>query len=136
MTEQSNDSGRHRPFPDERDNSWPALDFAGGRHVLGGAGDDLVRILTKLTSDVERFESMVLRHRRMLEQLADHSVDLDHDQINRQSERISLAAANLVASARQALDQLSLLAEPAKPLPPRALHRGRPRGMPKDQHTD
>lgn len=98
---------------------------------LEGAGDDLVRILTKLTDDVERFDSMVMGQRKMLEHLAGHLDDLDNDQFNRQAERISAEAAEMVVCARQALDQLSRLADPAEPRALQTAHRGRPRGLPK-----
>ena len=90
---------------------------------LEGAGTDLVRILTKLTDDVERFDSMVLSQRKVL----DHP-DVDNDQFNRQAERISAEAAQVVACARQAIDELSRLAEPRIL---QAAHRGRPSGLPR-----
>src|SRR6266851_2273078 len=62
------------------------------------AGDDLVRILMKLTSDVERFDSMVVHQRKM----ARHS-----EQLSLQAaERLNLEAAEMVACARDALAQL------------------------------
>jgi phage shock protein A len=112
------------------------LQSARSRHVLEGTSDDLVRILTKLTTDLERFDSMVLSQRKMLEHLAGDLGDFDNDQINRQSERISLEAAEMVASARQALEQLSRMAEPTKSLTLHAPHRSRPRGLPKDRLAD
>jgi hypothetical protein len=92
---------------------------------LEGTGGDLVRILTKLTDDVERFDSMVLNHRKVLE----HLDELDNDQFNRQAERIKAEAAQVVACARQALDELSRLAEPAEPAVLQTAYRGRPRGL-------
>lgn len=98
---------------------------------IEGAGADLVRILTKLTDDVERFDSIVLNHRKVLEHLAGHLNELDNDQFNRQAERISAEAAQVVACARQALDELSRLAEPAGPGALQTAYRGRPRGLPR-----
>ena len=88
-------------------------------------GSDLVRILAKLTDDVERFDSIVLSQRQMLEQLRDD----DNDQFNRQAERISVEAAQMAACARQALDNLSRLAEPAEPFALQTARRGRRRGV-------
>lgn len=86
---------------------------------LVGGGGDLVRILTKLTDDVERFDSVVLSQRKVLEHL-----EVDNDQFNRQAERISAEAAQVVARARQAIDELSRLAEPAEPRISQTAHRG------------
>ena len=95
-------------------------------------GDDLVRILTKLTRDVERFDSVVMRQRRLLEHLAGHVSDLDTSQLHLHSERISREAAEMVACARHALEQLSALAEPTPSLRLSVAPRGRPRRLPKD----
>jgi phage shock protein A len=100
---------------------------------IEGPTSDLVRILSKLTDEVERFDSVVLSQRNMLEHLAGHPSDLDTDQFNRQAERISVEAAHMVASARQALAQLNRLAEPSEPFALQTAHRGRPRGVPKQQ---
>jgi hypothetical protein len=96
-----------------------------------GTGGDLVRILTNLTDEVERFDSMVLSQRRMLEQL-----DLDSDQFDRQAERIRVEAAQMVACARQAIDQLSRLAKPMQARELQTAHRGRPRGLPRLRRSD
>jgi hypothetical protein len=96
-----------------------------------GAGGDLVRILAKLTDEVERFDSMVLSQRRMLEHL-----DLDNDQFDRQAERIRVEAAQLVTCARQAIDQLSRLAEPVQARELQTAHRSRPRGLPRLRRSD
>jgi hypothetical protein len=100
------------------------------------AGDDLVRILTKLTRDVERFDSAVLRQRRLLEHLAGHVSDLDTSQLHLHSERISLEAAEMVACARQALEQLSVLAEPTPSLRLSEAVRVQPRRVPKNGGLD
>lgn len=107
-------------------------------HSLGPgvAGDDLVRILTKLTHDVERFDSVVLRQREMLEHLAGHLNDLDPGLLHQHSERISLEAAEMVACARQALEQLSQLAEPAASRSRQDTARGRSRRMSRDRRRD
>jgi len=94
-------------------------------------GDDLVRILTRLTDDVERFDSMVVSQRKMIELLAAHVDDLDNVQFNRQADRIRAEAAQVVACARQALDELSRIAAPPEPHALQMAHRGRPRGLPK-----
>ncbi len=101
-----------------------------------GAGADLVRIVTRLTDEVQRFDSMVLRQRKLLEHLAGHLNDLDDDQLNRQAERISVEAAQVVACARQALDELSRIAEPGEPRALQSAHGGRPRGLSKHRRSD
>ena len=106
------------------------------RHRQDQARDDLVRIVTKLTRDVEHFDSIVVRQRRLLEHLAGPGIDLDTSQLQLDSERISLEAAALVACARQALERLSLLAEPGATLPPPDRSRVRLRRLPKDERLD
>jgi hypothetical protein len=104
MTE--HDRRTYSPHPQEVDSPGQDVQLAPGRRALENSGDDLVRIVTKLTSDVERFDSMVVLQREMLEQRADQ---VGADELNRQSERISLEAAEMVTSARQALEQLRRL---------------------------
>jgi phage shock protein A len=115
VTAKSVDSRRHRPVQ---------------------TGDDLVRILTKLTRDVERFDSVVLRQRRMLEHLAGHLDDLDTSQLHLHSERISVEAAEMVACARQALERLSRLAEPTASVDLHDQHRGRLSTLPDDRRPE
>jgi len=79
---------------------------------LNDAGDNLVRILMKLTSDVERFDSMVVVQRKMLEERS-----LDDERLSHQSEQLSLEAAEIITHARQALEQLRHLSRPAKTNP-------------------
>jgi hypothetical protein len=67
------------------------------------AGDDLVRILMKLTSDVERFDSMVVHQRKMARDSEQSSL--------RAAERLNLEAAEMVACARDALAQLRRVSE-------------------------
>jgi vacuolar-type H+-ATPase subunit H len=101
------------------------------------AGTDLVEILTRLTDEVERFDSMVLRQRKLIEHLAGHMNDLDNDQLNRQSERISAEAAQVVACARQALDELSRIAEPGEPRALQTAHRSsRARVLPRHRRSE
>ena len=77
---------------------------------LNDAGDNLVRILMKLTSDVERFDSMVVLQRKMLQERSAQA-DIDDERLSRQSERLRLEAAEIVADAHQALDQLRRLSQ-------------------------
>jgi phage shock protein A len=102
---------------------------------IDGPSKDLVRILAKLTEEVERFDTTVLSHRKTLERIAGHLNDLDHDQVNRQAERISVEAAQMVAHARQALDQLHRLAEPSEPFALRGDQGNPPRGGPRRGRT-
>lgn len=90
----------------------------------GAAGNDLVRIVTALADEVERFDAIVLSRRRVLERL-----DLDNDQLDRQAERVSVEAAQVVACARQTLDQLSRLAAPVESLALQPANRRQPGGL-------
>ena len=73
------------------------------------SADDIVRTLMQLTSDVERFDSLVVLQRRLLEDRGVHPDAVDDDQLSRQSERLSHQAAEIAAHARQALNQLRQL---------------------------
>ncbi|HWO46099.1 MAG TPA: hypothetical protein VNO87_11060 [Methylomirabilota bacterium] len=84
---------------------------AEGRPDLVDAGDDLIRIVTKVTSDLERFDALLLRHRKMLE----HPTADESDMLTRQSERLSQEAANMVTSVQEALKQLRELSQATKP---------------------
>lgn len=70
-----------------------------------------MRILSKLTDDLERFDAIVLRQRNMIE----HGVRLlgapDGEQVRRGTETIGAEAVHLAARARQALDELRILGE-------------------------
>jgi hypothetical protein len=65
----------------------------------------------QLTSDVERFDSLVVLQRKLLQDRATQSDAVDDDQLSKHSERLSIEAAEIVASARQALQQLRQLRE-------------------------
>jgi hypothetical protein len=82
------------------------LDAAPTRFVFGAAGDDLVRSLTQLTKDVERFDSMIRNQRHLLERHDAGGVAFDEKVIRRQSRRISAGAANIVTRTRGALETL------------------------------
>jgi hypothetical protein len=73
--------------------------------------DEIVRTLMQLTSDVERFDSLVVLQRKLLQDRATQSDPVDDDQLSKHSERLSIEAAEIVASARQALHQLRQLRE-------------------------
>ncbi len=76
-----------------------------------GPGEDIVRILSQLTDDLERFDSIILRQRKMI----DHRVHLlgapDGDQVRQGTAAIGAEAVHIVARARQALDELRVLGE-------------------------
>jgi len=95
-------------MPDKLGRLGRSLTLAHAEQV-NDAGDNLVRILTKLTSDVERFDSMVVVQRKMLEERS-----LDDERLSHQSEQLSLEAAEIITHARQALEQLRHLSRPAK----------------------
>jgi hypothetical protein len=107
MTEQADLSRQYRTFSGEMDNPGHAqLPRALAAPGATGNGNDLVWILTVLADEVERFDAMVLSQRRMLERL-----ELPDDQLDRQAQRISVEAVQVMACARQTIDQLSRLAE-------------------------
>ena len=78
---------------------------------MSSAGDDIVRILMRLTSDVEWFDSLVVLQRTTLQEGGANPDAVDHDRLSRHSERLSFEAAEMVDHARQALDQLRRLSE-------------------------
>jgi hypothetical protein len=80
---------------------------------LGESGDKAVRILTELTSEFERFDSMIDDQRSVLEHPARRSRRVES--IDREFLRFRLEAAEMATRTRKALDQLRQLAEPAKP---------------------
>lgn len=78
---------------------------------VAGPGDDVVRMLSKLTDDLERFDAIILRQRNMIE----HGVRVlgaaDDEQVRSGTAAIGAEAAHLAARARQALDELRNLGE-------------------------
>lgn len=76
-----------------------------------GPGEDVVRILSKLTDDLERFDLIVLRQRHMIERGVRRLGEPDGEQVRRGTEEIGAEAVHLAARARQALDELRLLGE-------------------------
>jgi hypothetical protein len=103
------------------------------RHASQDAGSDLVRILTELTSVVERFDSMVVLQREVLERRAGTIGAGDDAELNRRLERISLEAEEMVTCARGALEQLRRLGEQTEPLTRPASHRNLGRGLARDR---
>jgi hypothetical protein len=103
------------------------------RPVSDDARSDLVRILIKLTSEVQRFDSMVVLHREVLERRPRTIGAGDDAELNRRLQRISLEAAEMVTCARGALEQLRRLGEPTTPLARQASHRNGARGLTRDQ---
>lgn len=67
-----------------------------------GNGADLVRILSKLTSDVERFDMMIGAHRNLLEQRMAHGGAVDDMELNSLTDQLSHEAAEMLRSVRQA----------------------------------
>jgi len=85
---------------------------------LVDAGDDLVLVLMKLTTDVERFDSMVALQRDLLQ----HGGAYDNDELDGQWRRLRFEAAELVGRARQALEQLQRLSDAASRVPHEPRH--------------
>src|SRR6266568_100359 len=100
-----------RPVLDRPGNPGQTVEVVQIGRDLGSGGGDLVRIVTKLTRDLERFDALLLRHRKMLE----HPTAGGSDTLTRQSERLSQEAANMVTSGQEALKQLRELSQATKP---------------------
>lgn len=82
-----------------------------GDRNLSDPGDALVRVLVNLTDDVERFDSMLLLQRRIIEDRARREGDAAGDEAVREAAAIGAEAAGLVGRARAALDELRRLGE-------------------------
>jgi hypothetical protein len=82
------------------------LERASNRFVIDAAGDDLVRILSQLTRQVERFDSMIRHQRGLLRQHGAHPAAFDDRIVRLKARRISAGATEIVTHARTALDQL------------------------------
>ena len=79
-------------------------------HPLGESVDEAVRILTDLTVDFERFGSVIHDQRNLLEHRAGRlgrAGDID-----RESQRFRLVAAEMATRTQKALEQLGHLVEP------------------------
>jgi hypothetical protein len=109
MTEKADGTRRRRPVRDDRHDL--VLKSARDWRFNQDVGDDLARILANLTTDVERFDSMVVLQRKLLEQLDSDPALSNQAQIDREAERIRRDALEMAARARQALEQLARLAE-------------------------
>lgn len=70
------------------------------------AAGDLVRIVSRLTKDIERFDSMIRDQRHMLQQYGSDLGTVDETLIRRQSMRISARAAEIATRAQGALEEL------------------------------
>jgi hypothetical protein len=100
-----------------------------GDYPWGENSDEAVRILTELTGDFERFDAMIDEQRNIL---AGRAARLRRaGDIDRETERFKLKAAEMAMRTRRALDQLSHLAEPAKP----HRRRGPEGGLAAEQRT-
>lgn len=123
MTEKAADSRRKQDLESTRDRDLTHPD------------DDLVRVLVRLTDDVERFDSMLLLQRRIIEDRARRRGDMDDEQLGREAEAIGVEAAGLVVRAREALDELRRLGEEIG-LPARdAVDRNRPQVLARNERA-
>jgi hypothetical protein len=86
------------------------LEQTSARFVFDASGDDLMRILSELTQDVERFDSMIRNQRDLLRQHGIHPGAFEERLIRLKSKRISADAAEIATRARSALDGLRGLA--------------------------
>lgn len=97
--------------------------------------DDLVRVLVKLTDDVERFDSMILLQRSIIEDRARHLGDVDDEEVSREAHAIRVEAAELVVRARDALDELRRLGEHSRPFAPDATDPDRSSALARNRHA-
>jgi hypothetical protein len=123
VTEKASESRRNQDPSSARDRS------------LAHPRDDLVRVLVKLTDEVERFDSMILLQRRIIEDRAAHLGELDDEEVNREAQAISAEAAELVVRARQALDELRRLGELTRSAAPVAAHRDHSPALARNRHA-
>jgi hypothetical protein len=86
-----------------------------GRSVLREAREDLIPILTKLTKDVERFDSMVANQRKTIEPWPGELSVPDDEHAGSQTKRLRDGAEEMLTSARQALTQLRRMSEAPGP---------------------
>jgi chromosome segregation ATPase len=86
---------------------------AKGRHgaaPVEDSGDDLVHILSQLTDDVERFDSIIRDQRRRLEEHRARLAAAEQEQIGRHRRRMRASAEQMVTRAKGAVDQVRGLA--------------------------
>jgi hypothetical protein len=75
------------------------------------ATSDLVRIVTELTEDLARFDSIISSERRELERRRSDLAAGDQGRLRVDSDRINQSAAAVLARARRALAELRTLSE-------------------------
>jgi hypothetical protein len=73
--------------------------------------DDLVSALRQLTVEIERFDSLIEKQRRLLEGQLTELGGVDDDRLLRESTRISESAQEIVAGARGVLEHLRQIGE-------------------------
>ena len=79
------------------------------------AAGELVRIVSRLAEDIERFDSMIRDQRHLLQQ---HGANLgrpDDRLLRRQSRRISVRAAEIATKTQGALEELRGFSLPVRP---------------------
>jgi hypothetical protein len=77
--------------------------------------DDLVSALRQLTVEIERFDSLIEKQRRLLEGQLTGLGGVDDDRLLRESTRISESAQEIVAGARGVLEHLRQIGEGPAP---------------------
>jgi hypothetical protein len=83
-----------------------------------GPTGDLVRIVSRLTQDIERFDSMIRDQRQLLEQQGADVAGIDDRLLRLQSKRISARAAEIANRAQGALEELRGLSQTGERLAP------------------
>ena len=101
--------------------------------ALDPARNNLVFIVSQLARDIEQFESIVGNTRQLLEQNASPTDAIADNEIQYQSTRLSVGAAEVVTGARAALDELQRLARATDPAQLETFERHYERASGEDQ---
>jgi hypothetical protein len=99
-------------------------ELGAARQTVDMTRADLARILINLTTDVERFDSLIAVQRKLLEHVGVDADAFGNDQFHAQWELLNLEAAEMVRCARQALERLREMWEVTAPAPNRAFRGG------------
>jgi hypothetical protein len=81
------------------------------------AAGDIVRIVSQLAQDIERFDSMIRDQRHLLQQHRANVGRPDDRDLRRQTRRITIQAAEIATRTQGALDELRGLSESSQPNP-------------------
>jgi hypothetical protein len=124
MTGKAMNSRLARPLPAQLGGVDQMPELEAARQTVDRTRADLARILINLTTDVEKFDSLIAVQRKLLEQGGVDGPAFGIDKLDAQWERLSFEAAEMVGCARQALERLRQMWEVTAPAPKRAPRGG------------